>query len=96
MVLISGGGTTLRNLLEKSPPASLRRKSLLRRFEQSEAGGLRFAENGRHSRPTIIERRQFQLDRRFSAAVFDACRAAVADLVVMGGFLKLLAIPRRL
>lgn len=91
-VLISGGGTTLRNLLEKIAAGELDAQILRVVSSNPQAGGLKFAEAA--SIPTdIVERRQFGSLDDFSAAVFNACRRSAPDLVVMGGFLKLLAIP---
>ena len=56
------------------------------------AGGLQFAlEAGIPA--AVIERKDFAGQEDFSRAVFDRCRQAGADLVVMGGFLKRLTIP---
>ncbi len=56
------------------------------------AGGLDFAREA--SIPTqIIERSHSQSPEHFSLAIFDACRDARAELVVMGGFLKHVLIP---
>src|SRR5690606_12990944 len=41
----------------------------------------------------VIERRGHSSDASFGQAIFDACRAADVDLVVMGGFLKFAPIP---
>jgi formyltetrahydrofolate-dependent phosphoribosylglycinamide formyltransferase len=92
VVLISGGGTTLRNLFERIAAGELDAQFLRVISSNPQAGGLRFAETA--GIPTsVIERRQFGSIEDFSAAVFDVCRSAAPDLVVMGGFLKLLAIP---
>ena len=92
IVLISGGGTTLRNLLEKIAAGELDANVLHVVSSNPNAGGLRFAADA--GIPTsIFERNQFARTEDFSAAIFDACRAADPDLVVMGGFLKLLTIP---
>jgi phosphoribosylglycinamide formyltransferase 1 len=92
VVLISGGGTTLRNLLEKIAAREIEAQMLRVISSDPRAAGLQFAETS--GIPTdIFERRQFGSIDDFSAAVFDACRLASPDLVVMGGFLKLLAIP---
>lgn len=92
VVLISGGGTTLRNLLQKIDLGQLEAEISLVVSSNPVAGGLRFAaEAGVPAKS--IERRHFNSTEDYSAAVFAACRAADPDLVVMGGFLKLLVIP---
>jgi phosphoribosylglycinamide formyltransferase-1 len=57
-----------------------------------QAGGLEFAKAAGVA-ASVIERNTYSSIEEFSTAVFDACRAADADLVVMGGFLKLVVIP---
>jgi formyltetrahydrofolate-dependent phosphoribosylglycinamide formyltransferase len=92
VVLISGGGTTLRNLIEKITAGSLRVAIPLVIASTPEAGGLRFAAEAGIA-AAVIERKAFASQEAFSQAVFDRCREARADLVVMGGFLKRLTIP---
>jgi len=92
VVLISGGGTTLRNLIQKIDAKELRVQIPLVISSSPTAGGLRFAEEA--GIPTaVIEREAFASQEAFSAAVFDRCRRVQADLVVMAGFLKRLTIP---
>jgi phosphoribosylglycinamide formyltransferase 1 len=91
-VLISGGGTTLRNLIEKIDAGTIRVEIALVIASDPAAGGLKFADAA--GIPTaIIQRKSFDSQEDFSTAVFERCRAAQADLVVMGGFLKQLTIP---
>lgn len=91
-VLISGGGTTLRNLLEKIQAGQLDAQIKLVVSSNPSAGGLEFA-NAAAIPTTIVERDSFSADDEFSRAVFSACRAADVDYVVMGGFLKFVPIP---
>ena len=56
------------------------------------AGGLRFAAEAGIS-AAVIQRKDFADQDSFSRAIFDRCRAANVDLVVMGGFLKRVTIP---
>lgn len=91
-VLISGGGTTLRNLLEKISTGNLDARVELVVSSNAQARGLDHARAaGIASR--AIEPREFPDEASFSQAVFDACRQAGPDLVVMGGFLKFVTIP---
>jgi len=91
-VLISGGGTTLRNLIEHVAAGRLPVEIALVVSSRAGAGGLRFAaEAGIPA--AVIERKAFADDAAFSRAVFNRCRAAGVDLVVLGGFLKRLVIP---
>jgi len=91
-VLISGGGTTLRNLIEHVAAGRLPVEIALVVSSRAGAGGLRFAaEAGIPA--AVIERKAFADDAAFSRAVFNRGRAAGVDLVVLGGFLKRLVIP---
>jgi phosphoribosylglycinamide formyltransferase 1 len=91
-VLISGGGTTLRNLIEKIAAGQLDARIELVVSSNAAAPGLQFARDAKF--PTqVIEQRGFESNEAFSAAIFAACRAASPDLVAMGGFLKLIVIP---
>lgn len=91
-VLISGGGTTLRNLIEKIDADQLPMEIVLVVASSPNAKGLRFAaEAGIAS--VVIERKGFATQDDFSGAVFEHCRRAGAELAVLGGFLKRLTIP---
>ena len=91
-VLISGGGTTLRNLIEKINAGQLGVRIVMVVSSSPKAGGLQYAEKA--GIPiAIIQRKQYDTRDQFSDAVFDQCRRAGAQLVVMGGFLKQVTIP---
>jgi phosphoribosylglycinamide formyltransferase-1 len=91
-VLISGGGTTLRNLLAKIDAGQLDAQVVTVVSSNPEARGLEFARAA--SVPTaVVERRHHGDLPAFSDAVFGHVRAAEPHLVVMGGFLKLIHIP---
>ncbi|MFZ5830241.1 MAG: phosphoribosylglycinamide formyltransferase [Planctomycetota bacterium] len=92
-VLISGGGTTLRNLIEKIAAGALNNVEIALVISSSpKAGGLRYAaEAGIES--SVVDPTQFDSREEFSRAIFDRCRQAGASLVVMGGFLKQIVIP---
>ncbi len=91
-VLISGGGTTLKNLLEKRAQHALPIDVRLVISSHPAAKGLQFAaEAGIPS--LVVEKKKATSAEEFSAAIFDPCRAAGVELVVMGGFLKHLLIP---
>ena len=92
VVLISGGGTTLRNLIQKIDEGRLDAKIELVVSSSHKARGLQFAEAA--DIPTVIlPRSRFDSVETFSEAVFSECRSADARLVVMGGFLKLVLVP---
>jgi formyltetrahydrofolate-dependent phosphoribosylglycinamide formyltransferase len=91
-VLISGGGTTLKNLLAKIDARELDASV---RLVVSSAAGVRGLDYARQANvpAVVIERNHFPDAEQFSAAVFDRCREAAADVVVMAGFLKRIVIP---
>jgi len=90
-VLISGSGRTLANLLERSAAGSLAATVDLVVANRNLIGGLEIAAAA--GVPTEIISRADQPLCQWSAAIFDRCRAAGVDLVVMAGFLQLLEIP---
>ncbi|HVK18855.1 MAG TPA: phosphoribosylglycinamide formyltransferase [Fimbriiglobus sp.] len=88
-VLVSAGGTTLQNLIDRVADGRFRAEITAVVSSNPDAYG-----NERARRAgitvTVVPRRTPD----FSAAVFDALRAADPDLVVLAGWLHLLAIPR--
>ena len=91
-VLISGGGTTLRNLLLKISEQHLPIEVRLVISSNPSAGGLGYAEEA-NIPAKIVKRTESETPEEFSAAVFEPCRQAGVELVVMGGFLKHVLIP---
>jgi len=91
-VLISGTGTTLRNLLEKQAAGRLQAEIVQVISSNPHATGLNFAHDA--GVPCqIIQRPRFHSTQAFSHAVFSAVETSNADLVALGGFLKRLLIP---
>ena len=91
-VLISGGGTTLYNLLDKIAQHDLPIEVRLVVSSNPAAGGLAYAEQA-NIPVQIVPRSASATAAEFSTAVFEPCRQAGVDLVVMGGFLKHVLIP---
>ena len=91
-VLISGGGTTLKNLIEKRQAGLLPIEIGLVISSNSNAAGNQFARN-KSIDLKVVERKAFDCDDDFSRVIFDCCRNANVDLVVMGGFLKKIVVP---
>jgi phosphoribosylglycinamide formyltransferase 1 len=91
-VLISGGGTTLRNLIEKIDAGQLPVEIALVVSSSPTARGLQFAHDAGIP-SVVIERKGFAGQDDFSRDIFGHCRSAGANLVVMAGFLKRLTIP---
>ena len=90
-VLISGGGTTLRNLIKQIDAGRLDVQITLVVSSHREARGLQFAEAA-GIRQVVAEPAQFNGQDALSAAIFDHCRQAQVDAVVMAGFLKQITI----
>ncbi len=91
-VLISGGGSTLKNLIELSNSGSLDIDIRLVISSRREARGIDFAKEA-NIPVEIIRRRDFATAESFRDANFDAIRQAQVQLVVMGGYLAHLLIP---
>ncbi|MEM8733304.1 MAG: phosphoribosylglycinamide formyltransferase [Planctomycetota bacterium] len=90
-VLISGGGTTLRNLLAWQAAGNLDVDFRLVVSSRAGVGGLVYAEEAKI--PTkVFAKRDFATAEEHSTTIFDACRNAGAELVVMGGYLEHLLI----
>ncbi|MEX0866596.1 MAG: phosphoribosylglycinamide formyltransferase [Pirellulales bacterium] len=91
-MLISGGGTTLKNLLDRRAAGELNVDFRLLISSNAKSQGLQIAAAA--GVPTlVIERGGSDSADAYSEAMFGPIRAAGAELVVMGGFLKLLPIP---
>jgi phosphoribosylglycinamide formyltransferase 1 len=91
-VLISGGGTTLKNLLEKIAAGRLHAAVRVVISSNPEAKGLQFAQQAGIPH-FVVERKNFPDQDAFSQSIFDLCRRHAVELVVMGGFLKRVTIP---
>lgn len=94
-VLISGGGTTLANLIDRLADGRLRGVAIrLVISSRPDVPGVEIARNaGLPLR--IIRRRAYPDPQAFSAAITEALDAASTDLVVMGGFLCHWLLPPR-
>jgi formyltetrahydrofolate-dependent phosphoribosylglycinamide formyltransferase len=95
-VLISGGGTTLRNLLEKIAAGALPVEIVVVVSSSPTARGLQIAAEAQIP-AVVVQRKAFDQttagQEAFGRAIFDHCRRAKAHLVVLAGFLKRLDIP---
>ena len=91
-VLISGGGTTLRNLIARRSAGELPVEIRLVLSSNPDSRGLVYAAEA--GIPTcVVERAKCATPEAFRDAVFGPCREAGARVVVMGGFLKHVPIP---
>ncbi len=91
-VLISGGGSTLANFLEKIAAGQLPAEIPLVVASRTDCGGVARARNA-GLRCEVVERRAFASTADFSRSIFALCRDARVDLVTLAGFLALLEIP---
>ncbi len=93
-VLISGGGRTLQNLIDRINDGSLEARIRVVVSSNPEAFGLERAR--RHKIPTVvINRKDFKGDEAFSQAITDELGKYELDLVVLAGFNCLYRIPER-
>lgn len=96
-VLLSGGGTTLVNLVERIKTKELDAEVAAVIASNDHCGGIERAE--KLGLPcTVFRRKDFSVHgdhatARFSDAVFGRLRDAGVDLAVLAGFLSLLVIP---
>lgn len=91
-VLISGGGTTLRNLIAKVREEKLNAEICLVVSSNPAAKGLEFAKEA-GIKTMVVQKKKELTPEAYSEATFGPCRAAGAEVVVMGGFLKHVLIP---
>ena len=91
-VFISGGGTTLRNLIEQRDAGQID-VTFERVISSSQsAAGLRFAEQADIPHLHIC-RKDFADAKAYCDAMFAPCREAEVDYVLMAGFLQHVLIP---
>jgi phosphoribosylglycinamide formyltransferase-1 len=91
-VLISGGGTTLRNLIQKQSENQIDVDFRLVVSSRSDAAGLQIAASS--SIPTTVVRKlSSESGQEHSARVFDPIRALGVQYVIMGGYLQHVLIP---
>lgn len=90
-VLISGGGTTLRNLLEHIEAETLHAEVSLVVASRACRGVTLAKEAGLTA--TVVARRDSPDVETFSEELFARLRGANVDLVILGGFLSLIRIP---
>jgi phosphoribosylglycinamide formyltransferase-1 len=91
-VLISGGGTTLQNLIQHQQQRGLPVEFRGVISSRSKVGGIAIAENAGIPLQ-IMPRKKYSSDQDYSQAIFGQIRAWGCRLVVMGGFLQHLLIP---
>ncbi|MBX3451636.1 MAG: phosphoribosylglycinamide formyltransferase [Planctomycetaceae bacterium] len=91
-VLISGGGTTLVNLVREIEAGRLNARIVQVISSKAACGGIdRAAEAGLPC--DVILRKEYASTEAFCDAIFARCREAEAELVICGGFLAFLKVP---
>ena len=90
-VCVSGGGTTLQNLVDRIVDGRLRAEVVQVVASKPGIGAIARAEKA--GIPVAVEVRGKRPLPEFSAALFDPIRRRGADLVILGGFLSLVQIP---
>lgn len=92
-VLLSGGGTTLQNLLDRIADASLDARVVVVASSRANAFGLERARRAKIE-TVVVPRRSCPDSERFNDALHEALDRFEIDLVVMAGFLSLFQ-PRK-
>jgi formyltetrahydrofolate-dependent phosphoribosylglycinamide formyltransferase len=91
-VLVSSGGTTLQNLLDRIADGRLRAEITVVISNNGDAFGLERAR--RDGIPAVVvERKTAGSLSEFSRRIFEQCRQARTDLVCLAGFLQLIEVP---
>jgi len=91
-VLLSGSGTTLENIFQKSAAGTLHADVALVVASRSDAFGVERAKR-RGVSARVVEKKQFKNTAEFSQALFDVITPYSPDLIVLAGFMSLLKIP---
>lgn len=95
-VLISGSGRTLKNFIDLAAEGDLPIDIRLVVSSSAKASGIQHAEAAGIP-AVVVKRSDFPAgsagDQSYGDAIFDACRTAGVDYVVMAGFLKLAPVP---
>ena len=92
-VLLSGSGTTLQNLIDRIRQGKLNAQIVIAIADRANTRGLERASEA--GIPTaLVPREQSATLTEFSERIFGQCRQSQADLVVMGGFLRLIQVPQ--
>ena len=91
-VCVSGGGTTLQNLIDLIRAQRLQAEIVQVVASRPRIGAIARAEGA--GLPLSLASQTAHSSVEFSASVFDPIRHSRADLVILGGFLALVKIPR--
>lgn len=91
-VLISGGGRTLANLIERSRDGSLPANVGVVISSRADAGGLQIARDAGIPAEAIV-RKGFASDTAYSEAIFAAVDPYQPALMILAGFLRKIVVP---
>lgn len=91
-VLISGGGTTLVNLIEKIQDGALDAEIAVVLTDRDGIAGIERARSA-GLECVVLPRDEYDGPAPFSDAAFASCRQAQVDLVILAGFLSLVEVP---
>jgi phosphoribosylglycinamide formyltransferase-1 len=91
-VLISGGGMTLQNLIDRIAAKQLPARIATVISSRADVHGIDRARTAGLS-TAVVSRRDFDSREKFSNRTFELCRQAGARLIVLGGYLQLLRVP---
>lgn len=91
-VLISAGGTTLQNLIDRIAAGTLPARIVQVVSSNAQVFGVERARRA-GLRTAIVTRKESGTRAEFSRRIFDLCRESGADLVCMAGFLQLITVP---
>jgi phosphoribosylglycinamide formyltransferase 1 len=92
VVLVSGSGTTLQNLLDHSADGRLPAQVVRVIANRADAFALERAARA-EVEAAVVSRKEAGSLAEFSRRIFMLCREARADLVCMAGFLQLVEVP---
>jgi phosphoribosylglycinamide formyltransferase 1 len=90
-VCVSGGGTTLQNLIDRIRSRKLRAEIVQVVASRPRIGAIARAEAARI--PLALAKYNARSNAEFSTSVFDPIRHSHSELVILAGFLSLLRIP---
>src|SRR5438067_10532355 len=91
-VFVSGGGTTLQNLLDRSKDGRLPAEVVLVVSNHADAFALERARQANVA-TAVVDRKEAGSRAAFSRRIFEHCREVQAELVCMAGFLQLITVP---
>ncbi|WP_240928138.1 phosphoribosylglycinamide formyltransferase [Thalassoroseus pseudoceratinae] len=91
-VLISGGGTTLLNLLQHIESGALEAEVVSVLASRADCRGIERA-NAAGIPTDVIARKEFDSSESMSDALFASLRTSDVDLVILGGYLSRVTIP---